>query len=41
MNYSSLQTLIDSSLTASVLNLLAIALERHQTIFTMQVCVCV
>ncbi|XP_029596091.1 lysophosphatidic acid receptor 2 isoform X1 [Salmo trutta] len=30
------QTLIDSSLTASVLNLLAIALERHQTIFTMQ-----
>ncbi|KAG9279001.1 lysophosphatidic acid receptor 2a [Astyanax mexicanus] len=28
--------LIEMSLTASVLNLLAVALERHQTIFTMQ-----
>lgn len=31
-----LQGLIDTSLTASVINLMAIALERHQTIFTMQ-----
>nr|XP_020476474.1 lysophosphatidic acid receptor 1-A-like [Monopterus albus] len=30
------QGLIDTSLTASVLNLLAIAVERHQTIFKMQ-----
>ncbi|KAM9454463.1 lysophosphatidic acid receptor 2b isoform 1-T3 [Clarias gariepinus] len=30
------QGLIDTSLTASVINLMAIALERHQTIFTMQ-----
>ncbi|XP_063059920.1 lysophosphatidic acid receptor 2b [Engraulis encrasicolus] len=30
------QGLIDTSLTASVINLLAIAVERHQTIFTMQ-----
>ncbi|XP_027872560.1 lysophosphatidic acid receptor 2-like [Xiphophorus couchianus] len=30
------QGLIDTSLTASVLNLLAIAMERHQTIFNMQ-----
>ncbi|XP_043940719.1 lysophosphatidic acid receptor 2-like [Protopterus annectens] len=30
------QGLIDTSLTASVANLLAIAAERHQTIFTMQ-----
>lgn len=30
------QGLIDTSLTASVLNLLAVAVERHQTIFTMQ-----
>ncbi|NP_001307062.1 lysophosphatidic acid receptor 2b isoform X1 [Danio rerio] len=30
------QGLIDTSLTASVFNLMAIALERHQTIFTMQ-----
>ncbi|XP_046899827.1 lysophosphatidic acid receptor 2b isoform X4 [Hypomesus transpacificus] len=30
------QGLIDTSLTASVVNLLAIAVERHQTIFTMQ-----
>lgn len=30
------QSLIDTSLTASVINLMAIALERHQTIFTMQ-----
>lgn len=30
------QTLIDTSLTASVANLLAIAVERHQTVFTMQ-----
>ncbi|XP_061839806.1 lysophosphatidic acid receptor 2b [Nerophis lumbriciformis] len=30
------QALIDTSLTASVLNLLAVALERHQTIFQMQ-----
>lgn len=30
------QGLIDTSLTASVLNLLAVALERHQTIFNMQ-----
>uniref|UniRef100_A0A8C9UWJ9 Lysophosphatidic acid receptor 2 n=1 Tax=Scleropages formosus TaxID=113540 RepID=A0A8C9UWJ9_SCLFO len=30
------QGLIDTSLTASVVNLLAVALERHQTIFTMQ-----
>ncbi|XP_030636190.1 lysophosphatidic acid receptor 2b [Chanos chanos] len=30
------QGLIDTSLTASVVSLLAIALERHQTIFTMQ-----
>lgn len=30
------QSLIDTSLTASVINLLAIAVERHQTIFTMQ-----
>lgn len=30
------QTLIDTSLTASVLNLLAVAVERHQTIFNMQ-----
>ncbi|KAJ8001448.1 hypothetical protein DPEC_G00169600 [Dallia pectoralis] len=30
------QNLIDTSLTASVANLLAIAVERHQTIFTMQ-----
>lgn len=28
--------MIDTSLTASVINLMAIALERHQTIFTMQ-----
>uniref|UniRef100_A0A8C6S407 Lysophosphatidic acid receptor 2b n=1 Tax=Neogobius melanostomus TaxID=47308 RepID=A0A8C6S407_9GOBI len=31
------QGLIDTSLTASVLNLLAVAVERHQTIFSMQV----
>ncbi|XP_015238714.1 PREDICTED: lysophosphatidic acid receptor 2-like [Cyprinodon variegatus] len=30
------QGLIDTSLTASVLNLLAVAAERHQTIFNMQ-----
>ncbi|KAL4648755.1 lysophosphatidic acid receptor 2-like [Arapaima gigas] len=30
------QGLIDTSLTASVVNLLVVALERHQTIFTMQ-----
>ncbi|KAM6971832.1 lysophosphatidic acid receptor 2b [Aplochiton taeniatus] len=30
------QGLIDTSLTASVINLLAVAVERHQTIFTMQ-----
>ncbi|OCT90359.1 lysophosphatidic acid receptor 2 [Xenopus laevis] len=30
------QSLLDTSLTASVANLLAIAVERHQTIFTMQ-----
>ncbi|XP_068607042.1 lysophosphatidic acid receptor 2b [Brachionichthys hirsutus] len=30
------QSLIDTSLTASVLNLLAVAVERHQTIFNMQ-----
>ncbi|XP_012686327.2 lysophosphatidic acid receptor 2b isoform X2 [Clupea harengus] len=30
------QSLIDTSLTASVINLLAIAVERHQTVFTMQ-----
>lgn len=30
------QGLIDTSLTASVLNLLAVAVERHQTIFSMQ-----
>ncbi|XP_051760522.1 lysophosphatidic acid receptor 2b isoform X1 [Ctenopharyngodon idella] len=30
------QALIDTSLTASLINLLAIALERHQTIFSMQ-----
>ncbi|XP_003223254.1 lysophosphatidic acid receptor 2 isoform X1 [Anolis carolinensis] len=30
------QCLLDTSLTASVVNLLAIAVERHQTIFTMQ-----
>ncbi|XP_017278724.1 lysophosphatidic acid receptor 1-A-like [Kryptolebias marmoratus] len=30
------QGLIDTSLTASVLNLLALAVERHQTIFSMQ-----
>ncbi|XP_067296585.1 lysophosphatidic acid receptor 1-A-like [Pseudorasbora parva] len=30
------QGLVDTSLTASVVNLMAIALERHQTIFTMQ-----
>ncbi|XP_036384517.1 lysophosphatidic acid receptor 2b [Megalops cyprinoides] len=30
------QGLIDTSLTASVVNLLAVAVERHQTIFTMQ-----
>ncbi|XP_074486892.1 lysophosphatidic acid receptor 2b [Sebastes fasciatus] len=30
------QGLIDTSLTASVLNLLAVAVERHQTIFQMQ-----
>ncbi|XP_058023491.1 lysophosphatidic acid receptor 2 [Ahaetulla prasina] len=30
------QSLLDTSLTASVVNLLAIAVERHQTIFTMQ-----
>ncbi|XP_030004490.1 lysophosphatidic acid receptor 2b isoform X2 [Sphaeramia orbicularis] len=30
------QSLIDTSLTASVLNLLAVAVERHQTIFSMQ-----
>nr|XP_006006063.1 PREDICTED: lysophosphatidic acid receptor 1-A-like [Latimeria chalumnae] len=30
------QGLLDTSLTASVANLLAIAVERHQTIFTMQ-----
>ncbi|XP_066516525.1 lysophosphatidic acid receptor 1-A-like isoform X2 [Hoplias malabaricus] len=30
------QGLIDTSLTASVVNLMAIAVERHQTIFTMQ-----
>uniref|UniRef100_A0A3P9J3D1 Lysophosphatidic acid receptor 2b n=1 Tax=Oryzias latipes TaxID=8090 RepID=A0A3P9J3D1_ORYLA len=30
------QGLIDTSLTASVLNLLAVAVERHQTIFKMQ-----
>ncbi|XP_037546499.1 lysophosphatidic acid receptor 2b [Nematolebias whitei] len=30
------QTLVDTSLTASVLNLLAVAVERHQTIFSMQ-----
>ncbi|KAL1005063.1 hypothetical protein UPYG_G00054010 [Umbra pygmaea] len=30
------QNLVDTSLTASVANLLAIAVERHQTIFTMQ-----
>ncbi|KAI4790841.1 hypothetical protein KUCAC02_034364, partial [Chaenocephalus aceratus] len=30
------QSLIDTSLTASVLNLLAWPLERHQTIFNMQ-----
>ncbi|KAM3864610.1 lysophosphatidic acid receptor 2b [Diretmus argenteus] len=30
------QALIDTSLTASVVNLLAVAVERHQTIFTMQ-----
>ncbi|XP_062396038.1 LOW QUALITY PROTEIN: lysophosphatidic acid receptor 2b [Sardina pilchardus] len=32
------QGLIDTSLTASVINLLAIAVERHQTIFTMTHC---
>ncbi|KAM9314410.1 lysophosphatidic acid receptor 2-like isoform 1-T2 [Pholidichthys leucotaenia] len=30
------QALIDTSLTASVLNLLAVAVERHQTIFSVQ-----
>ncbi|XP_073510186.1 lysophosphatidic acid receptor 2 isoform X1 [Phyllobates terribilis] len=30
------QSLLDTSLTASVANLLAIAVERHQTVFTMQ-----
>ncbi|XP_029909809.1 lysophosphatidic acid receptor 2b [Myripristis murdjan] len=30
------QGLLDTSLTASVVNLLAVAVERHQTIFTMQ-----
>ncbi|XP_035261518.1 lysophosphatidic acid receptor 2b [Anguilla anguilla] len=30
------QGLIDTSLTASVVNLLAVAVERHQTVFTMQ-----
>ncbi|XP_034043679.1 lysophosphatidic acid receptor 2b [Thalassophryne amazonica] len=30
------EALIDTSLTASVLNLLAVAVERHQTIFNMQ-----
>ncbi|MBN3281273.1 LPA11 protein, partial [Polyodon spathula] len=30
------QGLLDTSLTASVANLLAVAVERHQTIFTMQ-----
>ncbi|XP_069737713.1 lysophosphatidic acid receptor 2 [Phaenicophaeus curvirostris] len=30
------QSLLDTSLTASVVNLLAIAVERHQTVFTMQ-----
>lgn len=30
------QGLVDTSLTASVLNLLAVATERHQTIFNMQ-----
>ncbi|MBN3310177.1 LPAR1 protein, partial [Amia calva] len=30
------QGLVDTSLTASVVNLLAVAVERHQTIFTMQ-----
>ncbi|KAG9337828.1 hypothetical protein JZ751_027479 [Albula glossodonta] len=30
------QGLVETSLTASVLNLLAMAVERHQTIFTMQ-----
>ncbi|XP_029012535.1 lysophosphatidic acid receptor 2 [Betta splendens] len=30
------QGLVDTSLTASVLNLLAVAVERHQTIFNMQ-----
>ncbi|XP_076838956.1 lysophosphatidic acid receptor 1-A-like [Brachyhypopomus gauderio] len=30
------QGLVDSSLLASLMNLMAIALERHQTIFTMQ-----
>lgn len=30
------QALIDTSLTASVVNLLAVAMERHQTIFNMQ-----
>ncbi|XP_008424506.1 lysophosphatidic acid receptor 2b [Poecilia reticulata] len=30
------QGLVDTSLTASVLNLLAVAMERHQTIFNMQ-----
>ncbi|KAK7929400.1 hypothetical protein WMY93_005795 [Mugilogobius chulae] len=30
------QGLIDTSLTASVMNLLAVAVERHQTIFSMQ-----
>lgn len=30
------QALIDTSLTASVANLLAVAVERHQTIFNMQ-----
>ena len=29
--------LVDMSLTASVANLLAVAVERHQTIITMQV----
>ncbi|XP_061087935.1 lysophosphatidic acid receptor 2-like [Conger conger] len=30
------QGLIDTSLTASVVNLLAVSVERHQTVFTMQ-----
>ncbi|KAG5832783.1 hypothetical protein ANANG_G00294800 [Anguilla anguilla] len=30
------QGLVETSLTASVLNLLAVAIERHQTVFTMQ-----